>query len=154
MVLIYIKFHSDIFSFVVQGNECKVLLKNTEKLLELLPAEHCDFYMAFVAFNQVVDSCFGLELYPKYSSCIENFEKAYLKLGLNITPKVHLLIEHAVEDISLHGQGLGLFNEAAAESIHADFDHFYGRYATKDNNSPTFLKKLQLAVTAYNSSHI
>ena len=51
-----------------------------------------------------------------------------MDLSLNVTPKAHLLFAHAIEDIDKHGQGLGLFNEAAAESIHADFDHHYKRY--------------------------
>ena len=51
-----------------------------------------------------------------------------MDLGLNVTPKAHLLFAHAIEDIDKHEQGLGLFDEAAAESIHADFDHHYKRY--------------------------
>lgn len=140
--------------FVSQGNECRVLLKNAQKLLELLPESHYGFYAAFNAFNEVVETSFGLELHPEYKTSICKFEKAYLDLNLKVTPKVHLLIEHAVEDIDQHGQGLGIFNEAAAESIHADFDHFYGRYTVKDITSPSYLTKMQSAITAYNSSHI
>ena len=77
-----------------------------------------------------------------------------MDLGLKVTPKVHLLFCHAMDDIDKHGQGLGLFNESAAESIHADFDRFYQRYAVKDINSPSYLKKLQSAITAYNASHV
>ena len=123
-------------------------------MYELLPPEHRKFHAAFDAFNDVVESCFGNELLPGYADYICKFEQAYLDLELNITPKVHLLIEHTVENIESHGCGLGIFNESAAESIHADFDHFYQRYLVKDINSPSYLKKLQSAVTAYNSSHI
>ena len=77
-----------------------------------------------------------------------------MEKGLNVTPKTHLLFVHATEDIEKHGHGLGLFNEAAAESIHADFDLFYQRYAIKDTNSPSYVLRLQAAVTAYNASHI
>ena len=74
-----------------------------------------------------------------------------MEKGLNVTPKTHLLFVHATEDIEKHGHGLGLFNEAAAESIHADFDAFYHRYLVKDIQSDVYLKNLQSAVVAYNS---
>ena len=96
----------------------------------------------------------GNELLPDYDKAIERFEAAYMKLGINVTPKVHLLIEHALEDIASHGCGLGLFNESTAESIHADFDAFYQRYLVKDKSSPAYLKNLQSSVVAYNSNHI
>ena len=122
--------------------------------METLPAEHYDYYLAFNSFNDVVESCFGNELYPGYEECIAKFEAAYTKLGLAVTPKVHLLTEHAIEDIEEHGLGLGLFNESAAESLHADFDRFYQRYAVKDIHSDAYLRKLQMAVSAYNASHM
>ena len=79
------------------------------------------------------------------------FEQAYMKLGLKVTPKIHLLLEHAIEDIQSHGLGLGLYNESTAESIHADFDASYQRYMVKDVQSDVCLKNLQSAVVAYNS---
>ena len=98
-----------------QGNECRKLLKNTHKLLEILPSEHYKFYNAFVTLNSVVDSCFGVNLLPGYQKCLKDFEQAYMEKGLNVTPKAHLLFVHATEDIEKHGHGLGLFNGAAAE---------------------------------------
>ena len=77
-----------------------------------------------------------------------------MDLGLNVTPKAHLLFAHAIEDIDKHGQGLGLFNEAAAESMHADFDHHYKRYSVKDTDANSYINRLQFAVTSYNSDHI
>ena len=77
-----------------------------------------------------------------------------MDLGLNITSKSYLLFAHVIEDIDKHGQGLGLFNEAAAESIHADFDHHYKRYSVKDTDANSYINRLQFAVTSYNSDHI
>ena len=96
-------------------------------LLELMPNHLYDYYTAFSTFNDVVESRFGNILYPEYEENILKFEQAYMKLGLKVTPKIHLLLVHAIEDIQSHGLGLGLYNESTAESIHADFDAFYQR---------------------------
>lgn len=120
----------------------------------MLPAEYHNYHRAFVTLNRVVESCFGIELSAGYEQCLKEFEDAYMALGLNVTPKAHLLFSHAIEDICKHGQGLGLFNEAAAESIHSDFDKFYQRYTVKDIRSPSYITKLQSAVTPYNARHI
>ena len=120
----------------------------------MLPPEHYGYYKAFYTLNACIESRFGNELLPCFEKCIEDFEKAYMDLGLTVTPKVHLLVEHATEDISKHGYGLAIFNESAAESIHADFDAFYQRYAVKDITSDSYINKLQSAVTAYNSNHL
>ena len=48
----------------------------------------------------------------------------------------------------------GQDNEAAAESIHADFDIFYKRYKIKDLDSSVYVDKLQAAVAAYNAGHV
>lgn len=51
------------------------------------------------------------------------------------------------------GQGLGLFNEQASESVHSNFDITWNRYkATK--SSPVYDKRLLAAVVDYNSSHL
>ena len=126
------------------------ILKNAAKFLEILPSEHYKFYTTLVAFDSVVDSCFGLELVPGYEKCLKDFESAWMELGLNVTPKCHLLFAHALEDIQKHG----LYNEAAAESIHADFDIFYKRYKVKDLDSSVYVDKLQAAVAAYNAGHV
>ena len=137
-----------------QGNECRKLLKNTHLLLELLPDHLYDYYTAFSTFDAVVQSCFGNELYPNYEQTITDFERAYEKLGLSITPKIHLLVEHAIEDIESHGLGLGIFNESTAESIHADFDKHWGSYKVKKISADSYVNNLQSAVVAYNSNHL
>ena len=137
-----------------QGNECRKLLKNTHLLLELLPDHLYDYYTAFLTFDAVVQSCFGNELYPNYKQTITDFERAYEKLGLFITPKIHLLVEHAIEDIESHGLGLGIFNESTAESIHADFDKHWGSYKVKKISADSYVNNLQSAVVAYNSNHL
>ena len=96
----------------------------------------------------------SLELVPGYEKCLKDFESAWMELGLNKIPKCYLLFAHALEDIQKHEQGLGLYNEAAAESIHADFDMFYKRYKVKDLDSSVYVDKLQAAVAAYNAGHV
>lgn len=40
----------------------------------------------------------------------------------SITPKLHLLEDHAVNFVSAWGTGLGFYGEQGAESIHAEFN--------------------------------
>jgi hypothetical protein len=42
------------------------------------------------AFSKVVDSCFSNTLLDTYITDILKFKKAYMDLGITVTPKVHL----------------------------------------------------------------
>jgi hypothetical protein len=120
----------------------------------LIPAEHYKYLTAFKAFDAVVGACFGNELDPNYRHKIKEFETAYDALGLAHTTKVHMLIEHADEEIEKYGVGLALFNEAAAESIHADFEKHYQGYIVKDVTASAYLPRLLHAVKSYNANHV
>ena len=131
-----------------------MLLKRTDILDDLLPAEHYKFLTAFKAFDAVVTSCFSYDVDPDYLRYIRDFENAWFDLKLKVTPKVHLVIEHLEEVIELYGFGMATLNESAAEAIHADFDHHYQGFIVKDLDSLTYQKKLLHAVKTYNSGHI
>ena len=87
-----------------------------EKLDDLeskVPADLNVFVLALRAFDAVRKSCFGQDLDESFLMDIENFRKAYLALGIKITPKVHIVLEHVGEFCQRHGLGLGFFSEQA-----------------------------------------
>ena len=130
------------------------MLKNLDVLEQLIPPEHIKYVDAFKAFNVVVESCFSYELAAGYAKSISDFETAWTSLGLSVTTKVHLVVEHLEEACDFYGFGMALLNESAAESVHADFDRHYQGYKVKDINSPKYRERLLHAVKTYNSSHI
>ena len=86
-------------------------------------------------FNEVVDACFGMKLDPYYKHKIEEFCKKFRKLpGITFPIKFHLVEQHIVEFIEMHGdgtQGLGVWSEQAMESCHSDFKKFWSQVRLK-----------------------
>jgi len=130
------------------------LLTNLDKLDEILPGEHYKYLTAFRAFDAVVTACFSYELDPDYLRYINAFKEAWFDLGLSITCKMHLLIEHLHEEVQRYGMGTALLNESAGEALHADFDKHYQGFLVKDINALQYQKKLLHAVKTYNASHV
>ena len=97
----------------MNGNACKKLLEKLPKLRKDGPRRLKAFYEAFEAFNAVRKSCFGQILHASYKFDIEKFRKAYLKLNIPITNKVHLLVDHVPEFCERKQMGLGFFSEQA-----------------------------------------
>ena len=88
-------------------------MQNLDDLESRVPANLTVFVLALRAFDAVRKSCFGQELEESFLMDIENFRQAYLALGINITPKVHILLDH-VGDFCIRNQcGLGFFSEQA-----------------------------------------
>ena len=75
-----------------EGNDCRKLLKNTNLLRELCPKEHEQYVNTFSFFNDLVSSCYGLELHPTYKANIAKFKKEFLKLKISVTPKIHAVL--------------------------------------------------------------
>ena len=76
-----------------------------------------------------------------------------MALGINITPKVHVVFAHVGEFCSRKNAGLAKYSEQASESVHHDFKVTWERY--KYNMShPDYAKQLRTCVVKYNSEHI
>ena len=83
----------------LEGNQCKKVLENTEKLLRMaknLPSEVAVKVMEVVpvlqAFSDVEKACFGERLCGDYGEAIDKFSRLYRALpGITIPPKVHCL---------------------------------------------------------------
>ena len=89
---IYFSFN---ITFKFKGNQCRQFLKKLNKLEVALEEEGVEvatkghpFIKTFKALDEVVNSCFGMELRPGYQGKIEEFKACYLDLGISVTPKV------------------------------------------------------------------
>ena len=56
-------------------------------------------------------ACFGQDLLDSYEDDIAKFKEEYVKAGLSITMKAHILFEHVIYFCKKHGKGLGHFSE-------------------------------------------
>ena len=71
-------------------------------------------YSAFLSsFNKVRKACFGQDLLDSYENDVAECKEAYVKTGMSITTKAHILFEHVVDFCKKHGKGLGHFSEQA-----------------------------------------
>jgi hypothetical protein len=109
-------------------------------------------YMFF--FRLILVSTISNDLDPFYERYIGDFESAYKDLGIPVTPKIHMGLEHTQEEIEKYGIGLAVFNESAAESIHADFERHYQGYIVKDVTASSYNARLLKAVKSYNANHV
>jgi hypothetical protein len=73
-----------------------------------------------------VHGCYSYNLSPTYKVEIEAFRTAYLRLGISVTPKIHIIFVHLsqfIEETSIAADGkrsgLGLYSEQAGEALHA-----------------------------------
>ena len=97
----------------LNGNACKKLLENLNKLRSQLPRKLRKYVNALDAFNNVRKSCFGQTLEPDFKTNILLFQQAYDCLGVPYTNKVHVLIDHVPYFCDLKKKGLGFFSEQA-----------------------------------------
>lgn len=85
-----------------------------------------------------------------FRSSIERKCNEMQKLSLDPTPKIHILLYHVPEFISMTGKPLGIFSEQASESVHFAFNEHAESYKInyrKDNVG----SKLLRAVCTFNS---
>ena len=136
------------------GNDCAKLLEPSSLLLleKNIPVEHFSFLIAFKAFGKVVSSCFSSSLSPDYKESIKSFRSAYLKLGLAVTPKVHIVFRHVAEFLDMKGKraGLGLYSEQHFESSHRQFLMDWSKFKVHMSN-PSYKTALTKAVVRFNS---
>lgn len=146
-------------NFSFEGNACKSLLKNVDKLqtiCELDPgglAGCMDYVDTFKKFEIVVHDCFSHDLRANFEHHIEEFKRSYEVLGISVTPKVHTIFYHVAQFCSKHRKGLGFFGEQATESVHHDFNENWKNYKVS-KLSENFWPHLLRAVCYYNSGHL
>ena len=145
---------SDYHGGKFEGNDCRKLLNNVHKLRELCPPNFSQFVETFDKLNDVVHSCFGNNLLPDYDLNINDFKNSFMRLNINVTPKVHTVFFHIEEFCSLTKMGLGPWSEQASESVHQEFTKCWKKYAVKSTDHPLYGPKLLEAVQMFNGLNI
>lgn len=140
-----------------KGNSCKILLNRIDEL-ECIAKNNTDFAVmkyvrVFRDFKKVVEACFGASLHVNYKEIIDNFKISYLQLGINVTPKLHMIFHHVAEFCDKNGIGLGKYSEQASESVHFDFSAMWAKYKVQLSHID-YNNKLLKSVIEYNSRHV
>ena len=93
---------------------------------------------------------------PQYELHIRTFKEIYCDLGINITPKVHILTEHVIDFCQSNNRSLGWYSEQALESTHHDFySNTWIKQSYKRNiGHPQYAKNIKDAVVSHNSKNI
>jgi hypothetical protein len=96
----------------------------------------------------------GVHLTVGWEQSIADFRTAYLDLAISITTKIHIIFYHLESFLLDKGFGLGLYNEQAFESVHADVDKKWRDHKIKDPMNPRFGAAWKKTICEYNSSHL
>ena len=135
------------------GPNCMKILSKIHELTELMPENLKKFGRALDAFNEVRISVFGQTLDQDFAKKIKNFEKAYEKLEIPVTPKIHAIFTHVLEWCTIHEESLGPYSEQAGETLHSDFKKTWVNYYRPPTH-PKYSTHLLNAVVTYNSLHL
>ena len=147
------------FSKTFEGNECKKLLDNIPVLEQICVDMSASqkvwkIVSAFKSFKSVVESCFGQELKPSFGEDIAKFTGDYMAIGIRITPKVHIVMDHVSEFCSSWNCGLGRFSEQSSEGVHREFRRYWERHLIKDTSATRYGPNLLQTVLEYTATHI
>ena len=74
--------------------------------------------------HEAVKLIYALYVHVPLDICIKDFLKSFRESfpNVNISPKLHLLEDHAVDQLRRFRVGFGLLNEQGGELIHTDFN--------------------------------
>ena len=116
------------------GNECKKILKNLDKLRDLVPQNCSNYVNALESFNEIRISCFGQKIIGDYEAKIQAFKNNYSQLmfcdDVSIINKMHLLFDHIAEFVKKKGP-LGKFSAQTGEAIHGEFWPYWEKTKVK-----------------------
>lgn len=120
---------SKYFGGCFEGNECRKILKNLDATGLNANADCLPIYKVLEAFNEVVESCFGMTRTTDYKEKIRTFKEAWIEAkdqcpDMTITSKAHYVVDHVpayLEKYEAEGVGLGLISEQAIEHSHHCF---------------------------------
>lgn len=140
------------------GNSCFPLLKNTDKLQNL--AENCYFLnvllyvKAFRSFNNVVETCFGVEPKTGFEENINQFKKKLLAMNLNTTPKIHAIFIHVSYFYKKYNKEM-VWDFIVNKPLNLSMQIFkvLSEYKVLENHHNYEQRSLK-AVIEYNSKHI
>ena len=101
------------------GRYCDKLLKNLDKLDDVVGEELAPFVATLKAFSKVIHACFGKEADPNYREIISDFENCwfdiFIEFDIAFTNKAHIIISHVPQVIARTGRGLFYQSEEVVE---------------------------------------
>ena len=101
----------------LNGNACVDVQEAVDDLESEIIASGRPELLRYVAslraFNKVRKSMFGQELVGDYAGDVAEFKNEYIKTGMSITTKAHIVFDHIVDFCERHGKGLGFYSEQA-----------------------------------------
>ena len=144
--------------------------KNSSRLLNKLDViyqfvmehapDHSPVLETLMAFKEVVDSCFGMNLDPNYPATIQNFNDKFYELNelmvskdkntISLGWKGHNLRFHLVDQLNIFKYPLGIFSEQTSEAAHKSMKKTLSRYV-QNEVKVTHGKSLMKAVSTYSS---
>lgn len=136
-----------------KGNSSRKLLTHLDVLREALIGDAHYYVDVLGAFNNVVESSFGVERKHDYSETIQHFKYLLNLHNISKTPKIHEVVEHVQEFLEENDYGLGYYSEQAFESIHTVWQTFFANYCSNPGNS-NYLSALHRAVINFNAENI
>ena len=148
------------------GNNAEKLLDKIESLEDhltemlVMDEDRLDmvkkFMNAFRAFRDVVHSCFGMTLDPKYEENIQIFMAAYRELNISVPVKLHILEKHCAQFLKMYNEryGLGYFSEQAMESCHSEIKPDLLAEKLVSINHPNYGEKLVNLISRVNGKHV
>lgn len=158
--LISKNYHGDAF----EGNACRTLLKEADKLLDPEIYEKVGIYKlipyvnAFKEMNKIVDCCFTSgKIGSLLDTHIKNLHYALKSIDkLTETLKIHIILSHIKESLLFidNNNGLGYWSEQSGESIHRDFMKFWKRYSVTSIQHKSYSTQLLKAVVEFSSLHL
>ena len=109
------------------GRYCDIILKNLDKVEEVVGAELLPIVATMRAFGEVIRACFGKVAKENYKECINKFENCWNDIwcdfDINFTNKAHIIISHVPQVIERTGRGLFNQSEEVVEAAHAKLTH-------------------------------
>ena len=140
------------------GNHCSKLLNEVDQLERILINSEAfmaiPYVEAFRSFRHVKDTCFGFNLIPGYKNAIQEFISAYMKLGIPVSLKVHIVFEHIIQFCEKYNRGLAWYSEQAFESSHYNYKPFWEKSYKVPMKHPKYAKQKHQSVVMYNALHM
>ena len=158
---------SEHFGGQFNGNQSIKLLQSLHLLRKALKGHSRELSLvepileAMECLDSVRIACFGQDLDPDFKLKIKHLADLWLKLGISVTPKCHVLFVHVAQflDFQNNGctesRGLGYWSEQASESVHSDFEKLWVGSAYKREKHHEDYERLALkCIVTYASRHI
>ena len=148
IILLYYLYFTSFWELWAIAAHLDSLLKNYTAFIAI------PYIAAFRAFKRVKDACFGFDLIPGYKTAIQDFKSAYMKLGIPVSLKVHIIFEHIIQFCDKYNKRLGWFSEHGLESSHYDYYPFWVKSYKVSMNHPKYAEKKLQSVIMYNALHL